>query len=123
MRAVLITIDLKSRDAITTDIVIGAGDEDIVNAIGNRCADLTNAGYITDPETNIEHAVFVDFSALSKPNLPVSEVSWHDTPLAGNIVVTGINPDSGDTIPATISGEHLQGMIKRPAFAYTGRVH
>ena len=69
---------------------------------------------------NLTHACWADDEALltleatvlEKGAIPLTQVSWYPEPLVGNLLVTGIDPLTGTTIPATLTIAELASMIK-----------
>ena len=77
------------------------------------CQTITGAGY---PDQH--HAAWVDDEGLigNEPIVSLTEVRWYPQPLAGAIVITGFDPDTGDTTPATMTVEEARQLVIKTSF-------
>ncbi len=73
------------------------------------CSMVEGAGY---PDRN--HACWVDEEGLFDlyDGKQLSIVSWYPQRLVGKLLITGFNPDDGETIAATMPMDDLHSMIK-----------
>lgn len=72
------------------------------------CTTVAGAGYPDD-----RHAAWVDDAGLinDDPLVPLTQTTWHHEPLAGIIVITGFDPNTGENTPATLTVEQVKEMI------------
>ena len=77
------------------------------------CRTITGAGY-----PNEKHAAWVDDEGLigNKPIVSLTEVRWYPEPLAGAILITGFDPDTGDTTPAMMTIEEARQLVIKRSF-------
>lgn len=73
------------------------------------CDTVTGAGY-----PDAYHACWADENALLTlaEGDQVNIVSWYPEKLIGKLLITGFEPSTGKTIPATLTAEELQSMVK-----------
>ena len=73
------------------------------------CRTVTGAG---GPNGN--HVCYADDEALFTlfNGSQVTTVSWHPEKLVGKLLVTGFDPTTGETIPATMDVDDLRSMVK-----------
>ena len=109
MRALLvcaqgvIAVELDPRDTLTS----------MLNHM--QCYTVTGAGY---PDAG--HACWADDEALLTLEAKLEEngsvfacrASWYPETLVGNLLVTGFDPDTGETTAATMELKELAAMIK-----------
>ncbi|MCP1316870.1 DUF3846 domain-containing protein [Halomonas sp. 707B3] len=78
-----------------------------------NCDIVTGAGY---PDEH--HAAWVDDEGLvsGAAVVPLTEVRWYPQPLAGAILITGFDPDTGDTTPAMMAVEEARQHITGTSF-------
>ncbi len=81
--------------------------EAMYTLIGCRLVD--GAGY-----PNPTHAAWVDDEGMLdlEDGTQATRVSWYPHTLAGRILVTGFDPDTGETTAATLSVTELRSMVK-----------
>lgn len=74
-----------------------------------ECDTVTGAGY-----PDAYHACWADENALLTlaEGDQVNIVSWYPEKLIGKLLITGFEPGTGKTIPATLTAEELQSMVK-----------
>jgi len=120
MRALLIT-----KEGIK-EVEIGTNHEKLMAVIENRpvskdnhnlksmyyymeCQTVTGAGY-----PGSAHACFADDEGLFNltDGTQINIVSWYPEKLVGKLLVTGFDPETGDTVPATMDVEELETMVK-----------
>jgi len=120
MRALLITLEgieevqigadvEKTRAVLTNTPVSDAGGslETMQRLIG--CTTITGTGY-----PDHAHACYADDEGLFKldDGSQVNIVSWCLEELVGKLLITGFDPETGETTPATMSVEELESMVK-----------
>jgi len=79
------------------------------------CTMITGTGY-----PDHAHACYADDEGLFNlySGKQINVVSWYPEKLVGKLLVTGFDPKTGDTTPATMSVEELESMIKVGAMYY-----
>lgn len=120
MRALLITLDG------VQEVEMGAEVERAQALLENRpfnketanlqsmyrlmdCQTITGAGY---PDSH--HACWADDEALLTlaPGDQVTVTSWYPEKLVGKLLITGFNPLTGATIPASLTIGEVEAMVK-----------
>ena len=73
------------------------------------CHTVTGAG-----ELDKAHVCYADDEGMFKldDGSQVTTVSWHPEKLVGKLLVTGFDPTTGETIPATMDVDDLRSMVK-----------
>jgi hypothetical protein len=120
MRALLITLEgieevqigadvEKTRAVLANTPVSDAGGslETMQRLIG--CTTITGTGY-----PDHAHACYADDEGLFKldDGSQVNIVSWCFEELMGKLLITGFDPETGETIPATMDVDDLRSMVK-----------
>jgi hypothetical protein len=74
-----------------------------------HCRTIASAGC---PDNH--HACLVDDEGLltMHDDKQVNKVSWHPEILVGRLLITGFDPATGETTPATMSAESLSQMLQ-----------
>ena len=126
MRALLITLEGIEEVQIGADVEktramlantpasdAGGSLETMQRLIG--CTTITGTGY-----PDHAHACYADDEGLFNlySGKQINVVSWYPEKLVGKLLVTGFDPKTGDTTPATMSVEELESMIKVGAMYY-----
>ncbi|MCD1628500.1 hypothetical protein [Marinobacter shengliensis] len=120
MRALLITLDG------VQEVEMGAEVERAQALLQNRpfnketanlqsmyrlmdCQTITGAGY---PDSH--HACWADDEALLtlQDGNQVTVASWYPEKLIGKLLITGFNPLTGATTPASLTVEEVESMVK-----------
>lgn len=120
MRALLITLDG------VQEVEMGADVERTQALLENRpfnketanlksmyrlmdCQTITGAGY---PDSH--HACWADDEALLTlaPGDQVTDTSWYPEKLIGKLLITGFNPLTGATTPASLTVAEVEAMVK-----------
>ena len=110
MRALLIT--LEGIEEVQLETVDGNQLDSMYRLID--CRTVTGAG-----GPNGTHICYADDEALFMFNgSQVNIVSWYPEKLVGKLLITGFDPETGETTPATMSVEELEAMIKVGAMYY-----
>lgn len=103
MRAIMIV-----GNAVKT---ISINPDDQLNSLYEHigCDLVTGGGYPDD-----RHAAWVDDCGLisGDPIIPLTQTTWYPEPLAGVIVITGFDPDTGENTPATLTADEVKAMIE-----------
>lgn len=99
MRAILV------HDSNIEVIDLNDTPEEINRLLRSRC--YTLGGYPDD-----DHICYVDDEGLLSlsPGTYIRTVAWHPEPLAGNLLITGID-DEGRTTPATLTPSQVINAI------------
>jgi len=120
MRALLITLEgieevqigadvEKTRAVLANTPVSDAGGslETMQRLIG--CTTITGTGY-----PDHAHACYADDEGLFNlySGKQINVVSWYPEKLVGKLLITGFDPETGETIPATIGVDDLRSMVK-----------
>jgi len=73
------------------------------------CSTVTGAGY---PDRY--HACWADDEGLLTlfSGKQVTITSWYPQELVGKLLITGFDPETGETTPATMYTEDLESMVK-----------
>jgi hypothetical protein len=111
MRALLIT--QQGIEEVQLETVDGNQLDSMYRLID--CRTVTGAG-----GPNGTHVCYADDEALFTlfNGSQVNIVSWYPEKLVGKLLITGFDPKTGDTTPATMSVEELESMIKVGAMYY-----
>jgi len=111
MRALLIT--QQGIEEVQLETVDGNQLDSMYRLID--CRTVTGAG-----SPNDTHVCYADDEALFTMfnGSQVNIVSWYPEKLVGKLLITGFDPETGETIPATMSVEELESMIKVGAMYY-----
>lgn len=73
------------------------------------CDTVTGAGYPDD-----HHACWADDNGLltMKPGTQANLVAWHSEPLVGKLLITGFDPETGETTEATMTEAALMELVQ-----------
>jgi hypothetical protein len=119
MRALLITlegiVETKIGEQVEKTIQLITGDyskkkpgnlDSMYRHIG--CQTVTGAGYPNDT-----HACWADDEGLFDlyDGKQVNRVSWYPEELVGKLLITGFDPETGETTDATMTVEELKSMV------------
>ena len=105
MRALLIT--LEGIEEVQLETVDGNQLDSMYRLID--CRTVTGAG-----GPNGTHVCYADDEALFTlfNRSQVNIVSWYPEKLVGKLLITGFDPETGETIPATMNVDDLRSMVK-----------
>lgn len=105
MRALLIT--QQGIEKVQLETIDGNQLDSMYRLIG--CHTVTGAGGPNDT-----HVCYADDEGLFNltDGTQVNIVSWYPEKLVGKLLVTGFNPETGETIPATMDAEELDSMVR-----------
>lgn len=103
MKALLIDSGVVQQVEIADDL--GARLSDMYQKI--KCQTITGAGYPDD-----RHAAYADDEGLMVNGVQqVHKVTWHHEPLAGRILITGFDHETGEDRDVEMSVEDLREMV------------
>ena len=120
MRALLITLEGIEEVQIGADVEktramlantpasdAGGSLETMQRLIG--CTTITGTGY-----PDHAHACYADDEGLFNlySGKQINVVSWYPEKLVGKLLITGFDPETGETIPATMDVDDLRSMVK-----------
>jgi len=113
MRALLIT--QQGIEEVQLETVDGNQLDSMYRLIG--CRYVTGAGGPNDT-----HVCYADDEGLfSLTNgSQINIVTWYPEKLAGKLLITGFHPETGNTVPATMSVEELEPTVTTGYLFYDG---